>query len=188
MYSHAAACLASTTSCRSTGHFRQAALRHLRRSRTWGTGRLRARRSDNGPLDSSCWIVPSAAEVSMVIEYLPETHTEQVVVLVCPVGPNSVAASPLRTIWSSSVKIPRRPTGSLNATWVARDVRPLLLFNSQEPGCPWPAMSRSTRDPIFRPIPPSPCCSRTFAAATSSGSVAGGWSGFRPAFVKASLL
>ena len=128
-------------------------------------------------------IVPSAADVSMVIPYLPLPMPSKLSYSSGPVE-GLVVASPDFTIWSRSVNIVLA-LGPLNMAWVARADRPLLLLtksvlavDSQVSRC----QGSSTR-----PMP-LPEVFSALASAVIWGRVSGGSLGLSPALVKAFSL
>ena len=127
--------------------------------------------------------MPSAADVSMVMPYLPLPMPRRLSNSSGPVD-GLVVASPERTRELSWLKMDTAVLDS-KAAVVARALRPLLLLTKS-----WLAVaSHVSRCQGSRTRPmPLPEAFSALASVSICGSVAGGSFGFRPAFVNAFSL
>src|SRR6516165_4679806 len=135
------------------------------------------------PLDSNWVTVPSAAEVSMVMPYLPLPIPSRLSYWSGPVD-GLVVASPEVTSCFSWLKM-LTAVGVLNTPEVARAWRPFLLFTNS-----WLAVDSQVsrcQGSSTRPMP-LPAALSVLASATICDSVSGGLFGLRPAFVNAFWL
>jgi hypothetical protein len=135
------------------------------------------------PPPKTCVTVPSAADVSIVIPYLPLPMPSRLSNALGPLE-GLVKASPDFTRVARSVKICRAVL-VWTVTLVARPFLPLLLSTKV-----WLAVLNQVsrcHGSSFRPVP-LPEALSALASATYWGSVVGGAFGFSPALVKASWL